>query len=107
MDKTTTQDNVGLFKLTSGEEVVAEYTGEDSNSFTLKKVRAILLGRTPQGGLTLQLGPWILSEQDSEYTIGKNHLLTYNLKISPQLTEAYLKNTTGIDVQTNASKLIV
>lgn len=99
------QDLIGLFKLTSGEEIVAEYT-EGTNVFTLSKARAILLGRTAQG-LTLQLGPWILSEQDAEYTIGKNHIVTYNLKISPQLTEAYLKNTTGIDVLTNASKLIV
>lgn len=101
----TIEDKIGLFKLTSGEEIVAEYE-ENQNVFTLSKARAILLGRTPQG-LTLQLGPWILSEQDAEYTIDKNHIVTYNLNISPQLTEAYLKNTTGIDVLTNASKLIV
>lgn len=101
----TVEDKIGLFKLTSGEEIIAEYV-ETINQFTLAKVRAILLGRT-QTGLTLQLGPWILSEQDAEYSIDKSHIVTYNLKVSPQLAEAYLKNTTGIDVLTNASKLIV
>lgn len=105
MEKTPA-DNIGLFKLTSGEEIVAEYTAEDSSSFTLKAARAILLSRTQQG-LSLQLGPWILSEQDQEYPIGKQHIVTYTLKVSPKLIEAYLKNTTGLDVQTNASKLIV
>lgn len=101
----TVEDKIGLFKLASGEEIVAEYV-ETTNQFTLIKARAILLGRT-QEGLTLQLGPWILSEQNAEYMIDKSHIVTYNLKISPKLTEAYLKNTTGIDVLTNASKLIV
>lgn len=104
MEKTP-DDKIGLFKLVSGEEIVAKYE-DGANTFTLKAARAILLGRTPQG-LTLQLGPWILSEQDSEYVIDKNHVLTYNLKVSPQLGDAYLKNTTGIDIQTNASKLII
>lgn len=99
------EDKIGLFKLTSGEEIVAEY--EDSlNVFTLSKARAILLARTKEG-LTLQLGPWILSEQDASYTIDKNHVVAYNLNLSAQLTQAYLKNTTGIDVLTNAAKLIV
>lgn len=105
MDKTP-KDNIGLFKLISGEEIVAEWVGEDSNSFTLKAARAILLGRDAKGGLSLQLGPWILSEQNSEYTINKNHLLTYNLKVSAALVSAYLQNVTGLTVATNASKLI-
>jgi hypothetical protein len=105
MEKTP-KDAIGLFKLISGEEIVAEYVAEDSNTFTLKKVRAILLGRDAKGALSLQLGPWILSEQDAEYTINKAHLLTYNLDISPQLISAYISNTTGLTVATNASKLI-
>lgn len=100
----TVEDLIGLFKLASGEEIVAEYT-ESEHAFTLSKARAILLGRTPNG-LTLQLGPWILSEQDAAYKIDKSHIVTFNLKVSPQLEEAYLKNTTGIDVMTNATKLI-
>lgn len=99
------QDNIGLFKLVSGEEIVSKYQ-ESLNIFTLTAARAILLGRTTQG-LTLQLGPWILSEQNADYIVDKEHILTYNLKVSPQLVEAYLKNTTGLDVQTNAAKLIV
>lgn len=101
----TPVDNIGLFKLVTGEEIVAKYE-ESLNTFELKSVRAILLGRTTQG-VTLQLGPWILSEQDSNYIVEKCHVLTYSLKLSPQLIDAYLKNTTRLDIQSNASKLIV
>lgn len=104
MEKTP-QDNIGLFKLTSGEEIVAEFV-EGENTFTLKSARAILLGRDAKGGLSLQLGPWILSEQNAEYTISKNHIVTYNLNVSAQLISAYISNTTGLAVATNASKLI-
>lgn len=106
MDKTKTNENIGLFKLTSGEELVAEITDEASNTFTLRAARAILLGRDTKGGLSLQLGPWILSEQDAEYTIGKQHIVTYNLKLSSQLIDAYLSNVSGLHVKSNASKLI-
>lgn len=106
MEKKQEDDDIGLFKLTSGEEIVAQFI-EDEDKFTVRAARAVLLGRTPKGGLTLQLGPWILSEQDSIYEIKKTHIVTTNLKISPQLAEAYLKNVTGLDVQTNAAKLIV
>lgn len=102
---TAQKETIGLFKLTSGEEIVAEYE-ETFDAFKLTAPRAILLGRTPQG-LQLQLGPWILSEQDDEYTVGKQHIVTFNLDISPQLTDAYLSNTSGLDVQSNAAKLIV
>lgn len=106
MDKTVTNSNIGLFKLTSGEEVVAEVVAEDSSHVVLKAPRAILLGRDTKGGLSLQLGPWILSEQNSEYWIGNQHIVTCNMKVSPQLIDAYLSNVSGLTVKSNASKLI-
>lgn len=96
--------NIGLFKLTSGEEIVAQYI-ETEYTYVIKAARAILLARDSTG-LTLQLGPWILSEQNSEYVINKLHVVTTNLKISPKLEKAYLENVTGVKIETNATKLI-
>lgn len=108
MEKTTTKENIGVFKLVTGEEIVTEFESLTADSVTFKKPRMIVLSQDQRTGkVGMQLGPWILTEQDGDYRVDRNNIVTMKIaEVDPRLVQTYLKNTTGIDVQTAAGNLV-
>lgn len=107
MEKTV-DENIGLFKLISGEEIIAKYDSLTADSVTVKKARAVLIVQDRRTGKpALGFGPWILTESDDEYRLDREHIMAMKIaNLNPQLIEEYLKNAHGLDVQTAAASIV-
>lgn len=84
---------VRVVKLVSGEEVVAELFGSDSNGVVLTKPLLLMIQINSQtGALQPSILPWATHVRDLRVAIAHDKII-YNEIPNEDLTEAYLKAT--------------
>jgi len=78
--------NVKLFRILTGEEVIAEVVSEDENSVTIKNGLVVL--PTPNG--TVGFAPWatVIDKSLPELTISRNHIV-YIAEVEDQVKNKY------------------
>ena len=78
--------NVKLFRISTGEEVVAELVSETDTSVTLKNGLVVL--PTPQGGVGF--APWtpVISKDEPEIEVSKNFVV-YIAGVDEQVKKKY------------------
>ena len=66
--------NVKLFRIVTGEEVVAELLSEDTDSMTVKNGLVVIPSAQNVG-----FAPWatVINKQKPEITVDRNHILYY------------------------------
>lgn len=97
---------VKSFRLASGEEVLCQVTGEDTNQgvFIITHPRVLQLMPTPQGGYGLGLLPWFHSKSSGEISVSKAHIIAI-CEPDADTEKAYLEQVSGIKLATPGSIL--
>jgi len=87
------QNDTITLKTTGGEEIVARFVEEDSNTITVQKPMAIMA--TGQG---IGLGPFAFTiSPDSKVKLNKSTLLFVH-KTDSEMASQYVQSTTGIQM---------
>ena len=87
------QNDTITLKTTGGEEIVARFAEEDTNTITIYKPMAIMA--TGQG---IGLGPFAFTiNPDSKIKVNK-HSLVFAHKTDGEMAKQYVSSTTGIQV---------
>jgi hypothetical protein len=96
---------IQLFKLVSGEEVVATVLEEDSTQITMKNARTFIV--VPQGAnsYALELVPLLKGEPDGRLKMYK-HAIAAVADVSSDLERAYISRTTGIEIASSLTPLM-
>jgi hypothetical protein len=87
--KLMTGDIVSV-KLSNGDELIARYDGETTDSLTLNKPLAITFGSQGLGMI-----PWLFLANDDTFVLSKNHVMVV-VKSKKDAADQYLQGTTGI-----------
>jgi hypothetical protein len=77
-------------KLINGDEIIARFGSEDTDSITIEKPLAITVG--PQG---LGMMPWMFLGDKDNITIKKSHYFTM-VPSKKEAADQYMQGTTGI-----------
>jgi hypothetical protein len=78
-------------KLTSGEELIARFVEEDTNTITIIKPMALMMAQNGPG-----LGPFCFTvNPDSKLKLNKHGIL-FVVKSDPEMGKQYIESTTGI-----------
>ena len=85
---------IKIFKLMTGEEIVAEVTNETADSVSLKNCVALVLQPTRDGKLTFGFVPFA-SMVDGDVTISKSNLV-FTAEASDDLKNSYNSMFGGI-----------
>ena len=99
---------IGVFKLVSSEEIIAEF--EDKGEIIIltspRAIRSMPIN-TPHGVQFVPgVGPWNMAIPDDDFNLRKELIMVWSTDVEPKILEAYLKNTTGLEISTNAAKII-
>jgi hypothetical protein len=84
--------DVVTLKLTTGEEVVATYQDDDTQSITVSKCVCLVPQQEGMG-----LAPWLLTAPDDSVEISKANVVVW-LKSQQELARMYTQATTGIQL---------
>lgn len=86
-------NNIKLFRLVTGEEVVGESVGNDQDeTYTIKNPCAIGLTMGPNGQPSLSMQPWLIFSDQKQVTIKDTHVLfttTVDIKILNKYNEIF------------------
>jgi hypothetical protein len=78
-------------KTTGGDEVVARFVEEDSNTITIKKPLALMVTQNGIG-----LGPWVFTaDVDDNIQLNKSTIVFYT-KTDKDMANQYMTSTTGL-----------
>jgi hypothetical protein len=99
-------NQIGLFKLITGDEVIAQYVS-DGDFYVLKQPRKVFLAQMPGGGIGVKLMPWIIGSPDGIFPVHSGHTVTVCAEPSEQLVNGYISETSGLDLSAAAPKSIV
>jgi len=90
---------IRLFKLISGEEIVARVQEETPTTFVLKSVRALVIHPAANGQMQVGMMPWSAGVPDGNVTLYKTGILgTPEEPLPKQLEDGYLSQTSGIQL---------
>ena len=78
--------DVKLFRVVTGEEVMAEFISQDDTSVTIKN--ALVVVPTANGGVGFVAWASIIDKSNPELTISKNHIV-YIAELDPQVKNKY------------------
>lgn len=92
---------VKAVRLVSGEEVLCQIQGEDTNKgvYFVSAPRVLQLMPTPQGGYGLGLLPWFHSKSSGEIEMSKSHIVAI-CDPDADTEKAYLEQVSGIKLAT-------
>lgn len=95
-------ENVQVFKLSTGEEIIARVIRwvPDNETVVLDRARTVITVPAPDGqSLMIRMIPTLASNQDGEIELNDNHIV---FKVSPnkELEKGYLESTTGLQLLT-------
>jgi hypothetical protein len=96
---------LALFKLVSGEEVIATVLEQKETYYVLKDVRTFIVIPNGQQSYALDIVPLLRGEPDGEMTLFR-HAVTGTCKVSADLERAYLSRTSGIEIASSLSPLM-
>lgn len=95
-----------LFKLTTGEEIIAKQVDNHGNKVVLNDVRALVIQPQGNGHFGIAMVPWLAGSPDGEVELDLSNVLATPLKGAPKhLEDAYLQQTTGIDLAGSSARL--
>lgn len=87
---------VTVFKMVSGEEVIANAVDFDNVVHTVKQARVLRMVNTERGP-SFALVPWVISLADEEVVFKDDHVMVW--KDAPMdIEKAYLQHTSGIEL---------
>lgn len=97
---------IGLFKLITGDEIVAEYVVNEY-FYTFKAPRKVFIAQTGPKEFGVKLMGWMLGNVDGEFQIAAAHVVTATEQLSEVLRNGYLKETSPIDLSATAPTTLV
>jgi hypothetical protein len=87
---------VTVYKMVSGEEVIAKSVDFDGVSHLVNRARVLRMVQTQQGP-SFALVPWVISLADEEVTFMDVHVIVW--KDAPSdMEKAYLEHTSGLQI---------
>jgi hypothetical protein len=86
---------VRIYKMISGEEVLARVTDIDDENMEFEKPRAIQVVGVQDGGLQISLIPWVITDPDGTQPVKKSSVMTTPL-LTEALEKSYIAETTSI-----------
>ena len=89
---------IQLFKLVSGEEIIAKVVSENETTYLVSDVRTLVMQPTGPGQMGIALVPWVATMADQELPLKKTHVMVENKNVPKQLEDGYLQETTGIQL---------
>ena len=90
LEKPIASGDVVSLKIINGDEIIARYEDETSDTIKLTKPLAVTVG--PQG---LGMMPWIFLGQKDTITIKKDHVFVM-IPSKKEAADQYMQGTTGI-----------
>jgi hypothetical protein len=90
LKKPITQGSVVSIKIINGDEIIARYEGEDTDTVTVNRPLALTMG---QGGLGMI--PWIFLGDAETVTLQKSHVF-FVIPSKKDAADQYIQGTTGI-----------
>lgn len=88
-----------LFKLTSGEEVIAEALHTEGDSWCVKQPLMLMMQQT-EGGLGTAILPYSSGDPEGEHKIFSEHIVSQSMKVPAALEKAYIERTSKIQLVT-------
>ena len=89
--------NIRLFKLVTGEEMIAKVVKEDNNRWNVESPRVLVAQPTGNGQMGIAMIPWIVGAPDCTTTLSEKDIVgTPISNLSKQLEDGYLSQTSGI-----------
>jgi len=92
--------NIKVFKLISGEEVIAEVVQQLQPTWTIRKARGLHIQQTQAGHIGIGMIPWLAGNVEGEVEIRETALMTNPYDPEANLEKEYLQQTTGIAIAT-------
>jgi hypothetical protein len=89
-------DNIRVFKIMTGEEIISRVTEETDTTFTLNKPRVVAIAPGPNGQVSVTLIPLFASNQDGDAGLEKAAIVAEVSEINDELEKGYIQQTTGI-----------
>ena len=90
-------EEIKVFKINTGEEIITRVTDEDDVSYTLDRPRVVAIAPNPQTGqMSVTLIPLFAVDQDGQATIYKSAVVGQPHAINEELEKGYIHQTTGI-----------
>lgn len=96
---------VGL-KLVTGEEVIAAVSATTDDGLVCEKVRTLVAQEVKPGELGMRFIPWLFSAPDVKIGIAFDDIVTA-FQPEQNIVDAYIKQTSALDLSTMSSKQIV
>lgn len=93
--------NVKMFKLVSGEEVLAKVTETlDDGGFVITDARTLIPFKNGNGQIDFEVIPFMLSDADAIITLKPMHILGVNSNVPDRLRIPYINGTSNVQILT-------
>ena len=89
-------DDIRVFKIATGEEVITRVTDETETAFICDRPRVVAIAPGPGGQMSVTLIPLYASSQDGAGTIEKSMIVGSPNEINKKLENGYIQQTTGM-----------
>lgn len=90
---------VQVYKLITGEEIIARIGEEKEDTITLKSPRVVAIGPGPNGQMSVTLIPLFASCPDGDFELAKHAIVGTPIgDITEQLEKGYVAQTSGIEL---------
>lgn len=91
--------NIGLFKLITGEEIVAKYETLFGGQIKISSPRTVAPVQTGQGTISVMLIPWLIGSPDAEdITIQESHIVGKLYTVPKMMEDNYLSQISKLDL---------
>ena len=90
LKKPITAGSVVSIKIINGDEIIARYESEDTDTVTINKPLALTMGAQGLGMI-----PWVFLGDADEITLNKSHVFLF-VPSKKDAADQYIQGTTGI-----------
>lgn len=99
---------VRSFKLTTGEELIAELVEATGLGYKIKRPLVVHMMRTPEGGANLGFAQWsMLQKPDAIIEVFDHGLISVPVEVLDEVQSSYITNVSGIVIPTAPSGRIL
>lgn len=93
---------IRLYKLTTGEEIIGRLVSEDEDTVVLGKLRILAVHQAAPGQMGVALIPWMVGIPENDVKIYKKEIVgESNESLPKQLEDNYIQNTSSLALATN------
>jgi hypothetical protein len=89
-------EEVKVFKLITGEEMIARVTDETVTSITVDRPRVVAIMPNPNGQMGVTLIPLFASNQEGKAILERSAIAATSCEVNSELEKSYISQTTGI-----------